>query len=266
MKTRNLITLVSGLIIGILLLFIWLHFYPLEDIKEHFSNLNYYWVALASLAYLSAYFLRSWRWNLLLPLDKKPGLGKTWLYSMGGNLINYLIPLRVGDVVRAWFIKRNHNVPVINALPSVFIDKAFDTLAILFIIILIPFLAIEISLPIMVLLGLLCLVFIFTLGVLLFAAWHKAVAVKALQAIVSWLPNRAKVKVNRAINTFITELNLFEHHLMVLVFAVLLTAAGLLLDGIYFFLLFKAFGIPYPFALAMFGYTLINLSYALPQP
>jgi len=38
------------------------------------------------------------------------------------------------------------------------------------------------------------------------------------------------------------------------------------MDGTYFYLLFRAFGILYPFAITLFGYTLINLSYAIPQP
>ncbi len=67
---------------------------------------------------------------------------------------------------------------------------------------------------------------------------------------------------------FISELNLFEHHPLKLVLALFLTAGGeVLLDGIYFYLLFRAFGILYPFTLVfLFGYTLINLSYAIPQP
>jgi len=51
-----------------------------------------------------------------------------------------------------------------------------------------------------------------------------------------------------------------------LIYAVLLTALGIGLDGLYFWLIFRAFGIGYPFIKVLFGYTLINLSYALPQP
>ena len=263
--------MIIGSVVGIGMLAAWLYYNPVHEFKAHYTSLNYRWVLLASVAYLGAYFLRAWRWNLLLPFSSaetktKPGLFKTWLYAMGGNFINYLIPLRVGDVVRAWFIKRNHNVPLMKALPSVFIDKAFDTIAILFIIILLPFLTIDVSQAMIVLLSLLSIVFIVTVLLLLTAAWNKDLVARILKKLFSWLPYRLRTRVENAIELFVNELNVFEHHTLKLIFATLLTAGGIALDGTYFYLLFVAFGIPFSFPLALVGYTLINLSYALPQP
>jgi uncharacterized protein (TIRG00374 family) len=271
LKRKQILSLLIGSIIGIAMLAAWLHYNPLHEFKAHFATLNYRWVLLSSLAYLGAYFLRSWRWNLLLPFDQttpnvKPGLFRTWLYAMGGNLVNYLIPLRVGDVVRAWFIKRNHGIPIMKVLPSVFIDKAFDTIAILFIIILLPFLAIDVSKAMIVLLSLLSLVFLLTLLLLLSAAWHKELVARVLKKLFCLVPVRFRAKIDTAIDMFVNELNVFEHHPIQLIFATVLTAGGIALDGAYFYLLFVAFGIPFSFPIALFGYTLINLSYALPQP
>lgn len=266
MLNKNKLSLLIGLAIGIVLLATWLYFNPLHEIKAHFANLNYNWVLLASLAYMSAYFVRSCRWKLLLPESAKPGYFRIWMYAMGGNWVNYMIPIRIGDVVRAWFIKRNHHIPLMKALPSVFIDKAFDTLAIAFVLVIIPFTAIQLSTPMMVLLGLLTLVFVLTILLLLSAAWQKDRVIRVLQKLTQWTPLKLRTRLYTAIELFVSELNLFEHHRYKLLFATLLTAVGILLDGLYFYLLFLAFGIPYSFPLAMLGYTLINLSYALPQP
>ena len=263
-KNRN--SLVIGLIIGILLLAAWLYYTPLEEIKAQIAQVNYNWVIIASVAYLSAYFLRSLRWRLLIPAPANPGIFKTWLYAMAGNLLNYLIPIRAGDFARAWFIKKNYSLPYMKALPSVFVDKVFDTIAILFIIIVLPFTTIELSTPMVILLCLLLLIFIVAFAILLISVWKKELAVKIISSLFSWLPQKAKAKINPGIEMFISELNLFEHHTFKLVSALFLTAGGVLLDGIYFYLLFRAFGILYPFALVLFGYTLINLSYAIPQP
>lgn len=266
MLRKQTVSLTIGLIIGICLLVIWFIFTPFSEMQKHFANLDYKWVALASLVYLSAYFIRSCRWLLLLPEAAKPGIFRNWLYAMGGNWINYLIPIRIGDIARAWFIKRNHGVPLAAALPSVFIDKAFDTIAILFIIIVLPFTAIALSSTMMILLGLLSVVFLLTLGLLLSAAWQKERVIKVMQYPARLFKKNRRLSINEGIATFVNELNLFEHHPLRLLFATLLTAGGIFLDGSYFYLLFKAFGIAYPFPLALFGYTLINLSYALPQP
>ncbi|MBO8087806.1 MAG: flippase-like domain-containing protein, partial [Marichromatium sp.] len=48
---------------------------------------------------------------------------------------------------------------------------------------------------------------------------------------------------------------------------IFLTVIGIVLDGLYFYLMFKAFGFTsINVAMIFIGYTLLNLSYILPQP
>ncbi len=266
MPRKRLISIVLGAILGIVLLLLWLRFVDVGLLLLRLREVRLNYVLTAALVYLGAYFLRSWRWNLLMAQQQRLPVFRTWLYSMGGNWVNYMIPIRLGEVVKAWFVKRNHGLPMLKVLPTIFIDKSFDTLAIFFVILLLPFLRIRLSTGFLVLLVLLLLVFLFSLGVILFSAKRKHSVVKALQVFFAWLPGKVKRKLDGYIEMFVQGLNLFEHHWSRLTGALVLTAAGVLLDGLYFFLLFEAFGVVYPFALVLFGYTLINLSYALPQP
>ncbi|MBW6514510.1 MAG: flippase-like domain-containing protein [Candidatus Syntrophosphaera sp.] len=266
MSRKRLLFLLIGLAIGIVLILLWLNFIDIDDLLVRMRSIDRNLVIWASLAYLSAYFIRSWRWNLLLKKQASLSLYRTWLYSMGGNWVNYLIPIRLGEVVKAWFVKRNHGVPMLNVFPSIFIDKTFDTLGIFFVLIMIPLLGVRPSSGMTVLLSLLGLVFLVSLAILFLSVWRKDTVVQLLQALFSWLPNKAKEKIHRYIEIFIQGLNVFEHHWSRLAYAVLLTALGVGLDGLYFWLVFRAFGIDYPFVKVLFGYTLINLSYALPQP
>jgi uncharacterized protein (TIRG00374 family) len=59
---------------------------------------------------------------------------------------------------------------------------------------------------------------------------------------------------------------MFRSQPLKLFWALGFTILGVILDGLYFWLIFRAFEMVYPFAMVLFGYTLINLSYALPQP
>ncbi len=96
------------------------------------------------IAYLSAYFLRSLRWRLLIPAPANPKISKTWLYAMAGNLLNYLIPIRAG-ILPVPSLLKEITIFYFKALPSVFVDKVFDTAAILFIIIVLPFTTIKLK-------------------------------------------------------------------------------------------------------------------------
>ena len=266
MNKRNVIVLTLGALVGIILIYLWQAHISIHDLRAYFSRVNQRMVALASLIYLSAYFVRSMRWNLLLSHNVKIPYWRTWMYAMAGNLLNYMIPIRAGELVKSWFVKHNHGQPIAHTLPSVFIDKTFDTIAILAVLILIPFLAIRMTWPLIVLLGLLALVFVVSIGLIVLAAFQKERTVSILQVFFAWLPSKIRDKVNGFLLVFVQGLNLFEHHPLKLITAVLLTLFGIGLDGVYFYLLFVAFGVSFPFLLAMFGYTLINMSYALPQP
>ncbi|HQQ67493.1 MAG TPA: lysylphosphatidylglycerol synthase transmembrane domain-containing protein [Candidatus Cloacimonadota bacterium] len=266
MTKRNSLILIIGSIAGIVLIYLWQKHIPLNELGAYFQALDLRYVAIASVVYLSAYFVRSLRWNLLLSQNVRISLGRSWMYAMAGNLLNYLIPIRAGELVKAWFVKRNHGQAIVQTLPSIFIDKSFDTLAILAVLILIPFLAIRLSLPLILLLSVLALVFIVSAGIILMAAFQKDRTFGILKLFFSWLPKRMRSKVNSFLILFVQGLNLFEHHPVKLIGATLLTILGIALDGLYFYLLFVAFGVAFPFLLALFGYTLINMSYALPQP
>lgn len=251
---------------GIALIVLWLKYIPLSEMKGYFRQIQPGFVVLASISYLLAYFVRSFRWNLILRQTLRISVRDSWLYAMGGNLVNYLIPIRAGELVKTWFIKKNYGASMSTTLPSVFIDKTFDTLGILCVIILIPFMTVSINPALGILLMVLLLVFLVSVGMILLAAWRKDLLIKVIGLFLHFVPLRLRAKVSEFVRQFVEGLNLFEHKQLMLLFALLLTLLGILLDGLYFFLLFEAFGIVLGYPMVLFGYTLINLSYALPQP
>ncbi len=266
MPRQRLIFLIAGLILGLALIVLWLRSIDISSVLATIRQVRPNLVFWASLTYLAAYFIRSWRWNLLLRKQARIPLGRSFMYSMGGNWVNYLIPIRAGELLKAWFVKHNHGVPLLNVLPSIFIDKTFDTLGILFVLLMLPLLKVRISAGLLALLILLGAVFTVSVGLLLLSVWHKDGVVRFLQFFFGWLPEKWRDRIFGYIDVFFRGLNVFEHHWSRLLVAVLLTALGVGFDGLYFHLLFQAFGVDFPFAKVLFGYTLINLSYALPQP
>ena len=265
-KKKNVISLGVGLGLGILLILLWFRIVETEELLQRFRDLAWRPVLIALICYLCAYFIRSLRWYLLIGKAAGIGVLRVWGYSLTGNFVNYLIPIRLGELTKAWLLKRRNGLPMLKSLPTIFIDKSFDTLGIFLALILLPFLRIRFTGGMMVLMGLLALVFAVSLVTVLLAVKRKHSVIGMLQALFAWLPARLRSKLNSYIEMFVQGLNVFEHHWTLLLLAFLLTALGVLLDGLYFWLIFHAFGLSYSFAMVLFGYTLINLSYALPQP
>lgn len=266
MPRKRLYSLIFGLVAGLVLIAIWLSYTEFSNVVSLIKGVRPDLVLIASLIYISAYFIRSLRWNMLIPPEAKVSVWRSWLYSNGGNFVNYMIPIRIGELVKAWFIRRNHKLPIMKTLPSIFIDKSFDTIGIFFVLIIMPFLAIKLNTPMLILLGILFVVFILSLILILVAAYRQDKVIRILTAVFARLPHKIGTKLTTYMEIFVRGLNILEHHWSVLLLSIGLTAAGIALDGAYFWLLFKAFSINYPFVLVLFGYTLINLSYALPQP
>lgn len=263
---KSIASVLIGLAIGIILIVLWLFTFDFSHFTETLRNLKLSYVALAGLFYLSAYFIRSVRWNLLLRKQTKLSYKDTWLISAAGNWLNYLIPIRAGEVVKAVLVRKLKSVSAISVMPSIFIDKFFDTLGIFFVLLLIPFVGISASKGLNILIILLILMFVIIFGILILAVTHKSRITSILQVLFSWLPVKFRSKINHLIVLFIDGLNIFEHRRRVIVYAVLLTALGVLFDGLYFYLMFIAFNQNPGFLIVLFGYTLINLSYVLPQP
>ena len=54
-----------------------------------------------------------------------------WLISLASSLINFVIPIRTGEIARSLFLKQRDSVSISVSLPTVAVDRSFDMLAVL---------------------------------------------------------------------------------------------------------------------------------------
>src|SRR4029077_12717830 len=76
--------------------------------------------------FLVTSIIRARRWLLLLRPLAPVGMVRAFAMNATGGLLNYVLPIRAGDVARAWWLWRRHRVPTGAALATIVIDKAFD--------------------------------------------------------------------------------------------------------------------------------------------
>ena len=262
----KLVYLTFAVLLGVLLIFGWFRFVDFEDVVDQLLRADIGKLLWAAALYMAAYFIRSVRFNLLLRANVVCSYTRTWMYCLASNMINYLIPIRIGELAKAWFLKRNHKEPITRSLPTIFIDKSFDTIGILVILIIIPFVSIRLSPAIYTMLAIMFFVFFVSLLIIIMSSRHSGLVERLLHTLFFFLPRRIQNKIREYITLFVQGLNLFEHRWSYLFYAVFLTITGIMFDALYFYMVFRALGVSFSFFMIMFGYTLINLSYALPQP
>ncbi len=105
-----------------------LHGVDLGELVRDVRNIHWGWIWLAVLFDVLSYVSQGWRWELLLrPLGHLRVLGATEAIYIG-LFTNELLPLRFGEVVRAYLAARRLGVSFPRTLPSLAVERLFDSL------------------------------------------------------------------------------------------------------------------------------------------
>ena len=258
--------IIIGIVIGIILIIVWMQFIDMNEVLIYLKKLNILYVLIASVLYMLSYFIRSIRWKQILKPVCRLTIKEVYFIWMAGFFLNYLIPIRAGEFAKSYFIKKTKGVPISKSLPSIFIDKVFDSFSIFIVLALIPLLHVNISEPLLILIFLLVAVFIIGVGILIISTVNKPLVVRILTKFLFFIPKKFKTKFFEIIEIFVEGVGLFKHHSNILPSVIGLTIIAVLIDSVYFFFMFRAFAQVIPFPIILFGYTLIYLSYILPTP
>jgi uncharacterized protein (TIRG00374 family) len=260
-----------GLLVGVSLLFLVAKIVDIpETIKILKQNLTTPFgitcALLSGVAFLLAYTIRGVRWKLFLnPIGKVSPIKVIQLFLVG-IFLNFLLPIRGGEVAKSLMLKRIANIPISQSLPTVAMDKALDLMPALFIMAIVPFLGVQMDIKLWLVLGmvgglLICLIFFVVL-----AAWKRTAAIALLQKMTSILPESIGNRIAGFATGFVDSLLAGASQPRIFVPAMLLTILAVIFDGLFAMLAFWTVGVPITFGTAIFGYTVYNMFYILPTP
>ncbi len=117
-------------LIGILIslgLVVWLIFaVNWQEVLGHLSKIHYWLLIPYTFVILLQFALRAYRWQFLVPDRNSMGFKLSLDGIMIGNFINYILPLRAGEIARPFFLSRFSK----NSFPANFaaliIERFFD--------------------------------------------------------------------------------------------------------------------------------------------
>ena len=89
-------------------------------------------IAASTLVNLSAYMIRAWRWRVLMT-PVKQGIGMYNLISTMfiGFMLSFLVPFRLGEVVRPVLLARREKVSATATLATVGLERLFDVMTVI---------------------------------------------------------------------------------------------------------------------------------------
>lgn len=116
-----------ALLLGVVIVTSIFNFSGFSNVFEILKSASLFWVLLCCASILMTFFLRTWRWSVIL---RSAGyvFPRDLLFKciMFGWLLNYLIPARVGDIARGAALKTTEDAPLGMTLSTIVVERIFD--------------------------------------------------------------------------------------------------------------------------------------------
>jgi uncharacterized protein (TIRG00374 family) len=261
----------AGLLIGVGLLFLVSRFvdFPaaIHVLQQRLTTPRGIILALLTgLAALLAYSIRGARWKLFLnPVGRVSTRKAIQLYLIS-TFLNFLLPIRGGEVAKSLMLKRIARIPVSQSLPTIVIDKSLDLAPALFIMAIVPFLGLRFDIKLWFVLGAVSGLLLAAVFFVALAAWKRASAIALLHKMAGVLPRSVSGKLEGFATGFVDSLLMGARRPKTFILAIALTCVAMGFDGLFCTLAFWTINYPVNFATALFGYTVYNMFYIIPNP
>jgi len=103
----------------------------LGHVWQTMQSANYGWIIPGVLAYSIAVWARAWRWHYLLRSVKPIPTKTMWPIVVIGYMGNNIYPLRAGEILRAYMLKRKEGVSMSASIATILVERIFDGLVML---------------------------------------------------------------------------------------------------------------------------------------
>ncbi|MQF69695.1 flippase-like domain-containing protein, partial [SAR202 cluster bacterium AD-804-J14_MRT_500m] len=104
----------------------------LNKMGHALANARYQYVAVAVALYFSAVFFRTLRWKYLLEPMGLVGVARLFPVVTVGYMANNILPARLGEVVRAYYLTRREGIPASAGLATIIVERVYDGLTLIF--------------------------------------------------------------------------------------------------------------------------------------
>ena len=106
MTKKLAVSFIGGLIISVVALYFAFKNVPLAELFNYLVSINYFWILPAVAIVLLSFFLRAWRWRIILDSESKISVWRAYHPMMIGFMINCVLPGRLGEVARPVILQK----------------------------------------------------------------------------------------------------------------------------------------------------------------
>jgi uncharacterized protein (TIRG00374 family) len=267
---KNTIRIGASLVVGVLLLVALIWWTGIDKIGAAIESASPLWLAAAASVILPAYILRAVRWKLLLlPVKKTIRISNTFWSTAVGFMVNTLIPVRLGEFVRAYILGEKEGTGFGPSFSSIVVERTLDLIGLLSIGIVtmllvsaqadLPSLAVDIFTAVAALIAVI-------LAVIIVGIKKEDLIIRLLTRTTSKIPlvKKYTARMTDFASSLIKGLQGLSQNPKMFIANISLTWSLWLTQTSAIYLTFTAFNYPIPFVAAILGGVLMSLSHILP--
>lgn len=228
---------------------------------RHMTNINWGWVALAIVFDILSYFCQGLRWQLLLrPIGTISSLRATQaIYA--GLFTNEVLPMRFGELVRAYLISRWVSAEFVSVIPSMAVERLFDGV---WLALAIGLVAIFVALPkdLVEAGDILGIIVLLATGLFVYVVFRKEKAIlETSRKSYTWTPLRLVMSVVERMAGGLRDIGMSRFIYMAFIFSVF----TLIFQIVAFWLIVLAYGLGLSFWIGAVVFLIVHLGTAIPN-
>jgi hypothetical protein len=120
-----------GVVVTLLFLALFLYKVDWREAVVYLRQANYVYVVPAIAVYFLSVYFRTLRWQFLLGPMKTLSIARLYPVVVVGYMANNLLHVRMGEVVRYYYLSRREGVSDSGSLATIVVERVFDGLTIL---------------------------------------------------------------------------------------------------------------------------------------
>ncbi len=121
-----------GLGLSVVLLGVFLLTVDLSRLWSELAHANYWFLGPAVAMYFVSLVFRTLRWKVMLGHIRTIPVGRLFPVVVVGYMANNLLPMRLGELVRSYYVGEREQISKTSALVTVLIERVMDALTLLF--------------------------------------------------------------------------------------------------------------------------------------
>ena len=258
--------------VGLMVLFLWK--VDFGEVGRELRDANYAYLVPAILVYFVALGIRALRWRYLLLHLKAIPVARLYPVVAIAYMANNVLPVRLGELVRAHFIGEREGVSKASGLATIGVERVFDGLTLMFLVVVIwPFLpwtsalknddgelnALWVALSVVVVLA-----FVGAFLVLLLFAVSPRLGHRFARMVASLAPKGVRPKVEELIGLLVEGLAALRSPRKLAIIS-LLSVPVWLTEAAMYYMLAVSFHLDQPFHVILLVTATSNLATAIPS-